>query len=808
MTVAAHGRRSFAIRQNDPRGFRFYGANRRMWEFLGPEAVLAGPFDTGKGQPLDALVYTPQGPRPIGDLVVGDLVLTPDGGIAPVTGVFPQGVRPVYRLTFSDGFSVLADDNHLWQVGWSFYPRETVNGKRRKIPGGRQDRWEVLSTGALYEKRLRWRAGTKKETRRKYWVPLTNPLAFAQKPVPMDPYLVGILLSEGSLSVDRAPVGFSSGDEEVLARVAEFYEVRHRGAYDYTLPYSDARKIMRELGLSGTTSGTKFVPDSYKYNAIEVRREVLRGLFDGDGTVDYRTGCVSYSTISEQLAHDVCFLIQSLGGFATINPRDLYTGNVDYRVNVFCENPADLFFLPRKKALCQPRQAPLRRMIDSIAYVGRQETVCIRVGHADHLYLTDHCLVTHNTITCLSKVHAFLSLFPGAQGLAVRKSYKALTGSALVTYEKKVLPYPPGHKLCPVSKYGGEKAEWYDYPNGSRLWCGGMDVAEKFLSAEFDIIYVAQAEELTLHEFEQLVGRATGRAGNSPYAQVIGDANPGPPTHWIRSRPGLKLFESRHQDNPDLYDQEKGEWTERGQARLDRLKTMQGLRYKRGFLGLWAGAEGLVYESWDPAIHIIDRFEIPGHYTRFRTFDFGFTHPFSCQWWAQDHDGRLYLYREIYHTQRTISEHCEGVNGRPGIIELSRGETYQANIADWGAEERAQLEKKGISTEPANKEIAPRIDAVMNRLKAAADDKPRLFILRDSLVEEDQELRASFRPTSVVDEFLSYVWPDVSGGRAARTQDEVPIDKDNHGMDAMGYMVMHLDGGAPYKKPGAVSYAR
>ena len=391
---------------------------------------------------------------------------------------------------------------------------------------------------------------------------------------------------------------------------------------------------------------------------------------------------------------------------------------------------------------------------------------------------------TGKTYAALYKLHTLLAKYPKARGLMVRKTYKSLVASAVVSYEQKVLPHPPDHPGCPVSRYGGERPEFYDYPNGSRLLLGGMDNADKFLSAEFDYIYVNQAEELSLDDWEKLTGRATGRAGNVPYPQVMGDCNPGPPRHWIRQRERLKLLKSRHEDNPALFDPSTGAMTDQGARTLATLDALTGVRYKRGRLGQWAGQEGMVYEDWDEDIHLLDRFDIPASWRRYRSIDFGYTNPFVCQWWAADEDGRLYLYREMYMTKRTVKAHAEQINA------LSVGERIQETIADHDASDRATLKENRISTVAAQKDVTLGIERVQERLKVQGDGRPRLFILRDSLVSVDAARAEEHKTTSTLDEIDGYVFPD---GKEGKAEDENPVKVDDHGMDAMRYMVMHLD---------------
>lgn len=421
---------------------------------------------------------------------------------------------------------------------------------------------------------------------------------------------------------------------------------------------------------------------------------------------------------------------------------------------------------------------------------------------------------TGKTMAALHKLHTLLAKYPNCRALMVRRSYASLKGSAVVTYEQKVLPYPPEHEKCPVFKVGGNNPAEYQYPNGSVLVLGGLDNPNKFLSAEYDYIYINQMEEIRLDDYEKLVGRATGRAGNAPYPQIMGDCNPDVPTHWILNRPRLTRFKSRHEDNPTLFDPVTGEITELGRRSLAALDAMTGVRYKRGRLGLWVGAEGQVYEEWDNGTHVVNRFAIPPSWRRIRVLDFGYRNSFVCLWIAIDGDGRMYVYRELYMTGRTVARH------KVDICIHSLGETYEATIADHDAEDRASLAEQtvindpalverlvkagfakdkggnvtlpGIQTKAADKRVKVGIERVQARLKAAGDGKPRLFLMVDSLIEEDPALKESYRPVCTKDEFPGYVWLQPGDGRPAK---EEPVKADDHGMDCIRYAVAYVDGG-------------
>ena len=403
---------------------------------------------------------------------------------------------------------------------------------------------------------------------------------------------------------------------------------------------------------------------------------------------------------------------------------------------------------------------------------------------------------TGKTITALNRLHLLLCKHAGARALMVRKTYQSLIQTAVVTYERKVLPAPPDTPGCPVDRMGGTRPDWYDYPNGSRLVTGGLDNPGKTLSSEYDFIYVNQAEELTEDEWQALTRAASGRAGHAPYSQVMGDCNPDVPDHWIKTRRRVTFIESRHEENPTIFDQVTGELI--APDRMAALDAMTGVRYKRGRLGLWVGRAGQVYE-FDPAIHLIDAAAVPPLVRHYRAIDFGYSNPFVCQLWGEDSDGRIYLVKELYQSQQTVNQLA------PQITAMSASHTVTATIADHDAEDRATLGEHGIKTLPADKRIKTGLDAVTERLKVAGDGKPRLYIVRDATLGQDTRLAEMRRPVSTEQEFPGYVWPDTKAGRAA---DEMPVKTDDHGMDALRYMVMYLDGGGGIPTAGVSSYAQ
>jgi phage terminase large subunit len=290
-----------------------------------------------------------------------------------------------------------------------------------------------------------------------------------------------------------------------------------------------------------------------------------------------------------------------------------------------------------------------------------------------------------------------------------------------------------------------------------------------------DIAWMEEAAEFTRADFDELLARMRGTA--APWRQIVLSTNPDADTHWINRDLIIggqaKVFYSSAKDNPT----NPADYL----ATLDKLT---GVRRDRLRDGKWVAAEGLVWDNYDPAIHLIDRFPIPAEWRRVRSVDFGYTNPFVCQWWAIDPDGRLYRYREIYRSQRIVEDHAKR------IVELSKGEVIEATVADHDAEDRATLQRHGIPTSPARKEISTGVQAVEQRLRVQGDGKPRLYLLRDSLVDRDKALETAHLPTCMEEEILAYVWPKAADGKPIKEQ---PVKMNDHGCDAMRYLVMRLE---------------
>jgi phosphate starvation-inducible protein PhoH and related proteins len=367
-------------------------------------------FMRGRAQPLSSAVLTPSGFRPIGSLRVGDLVVGSNGLPTPVLGVYPQGRKAIFRVHAQDGASTLCCGEHLWHVF-------TAEDLRRGKPG------RIVETRDMIG---RLRAAH----RHRFELPMLGaPVEFPHRDVPLDPYALGLLLGDGCLTGKTTP-SFSSADPELVAALEDRLdgiELRRRGnRIDFDLHHTAGHRggvitanpvtvALRELGLIGTRSNTKFVPELYAHNAASVRLAILQGLLDSDGglvTQRNRTCRIQYTTCSERLHKDVTFLVRSLGGI-TYSRRRKAAGRppgrvggrpVHHRADAFAMDirlPEGIepFRLRRKRSLYR-RDGGGRpaRFVHAIEPAGDAETICIQVAAADSLYVTDDFLLTHNTL--------------------------------------------------------------------------------------------------------------------------------------------------------------------------------------------------------------------------------------------------------------------------------------------------------------------------------------------------------------------------------------------------------------------------
>lgn len=385
--------------------------------------LIFGTTGAGKAQPLDARVHTPSGWKLMGEIQPGDAVSIPGGGEALVRGVFPQGEIPVFRITFSDGRTTEACGEHLWEIHHKHWNGKYKTGISRV--GCAKPR--ILTTQQL-KKQIASNKG-------KFSVRLSGLVEAPEVALPIDPYIMGAILGDGTIGKGNR-MSFTSKDPEIVAEINRLlpsnlvlskrnvktgieYQFKIAEGYQNAGWFKDTNRthhvthplksIIKELGLDEHRSWEKFIPAIYKAGSVQQRLSIIQGLMDTDGTID-KNGHAQFSTSSEQLAKDFQELIWSVGGIARITTKTpKYTngegekveGRTCYNVNIRIAEPR---LLVRASPLKSSRAAAMHQYSDTlkltvtqIEEVGRKPAQCIYVDHPDHLYITDNYIVTHNT---------------------------------------------------------------------------------------------------------------------------------------------------------------------------------------------------------------------------------------------------------------------------------------------------------------------------------------------------------------------------------------------------------------------------
>jgi len=274
------------------------------WEGYELMAVVLDEVAAFRGLGPNVPVLTPNGWVKNGSLKVGDNVIGKDGNPTRIIGVFPMGSKEVFEIEFGDGVKAQCSEDHIWNV--YEYSDEGIKANRN-----------------LQLKDFKSLTLKGKYNHNRYSIPVVEPVNFrANGDLPIDPYIMGILISGGGLTDG---IKFSTQDsfvvDEIQKRLPENLQVVHYQDYDYGISrkiWSGKNQVLdsvRDFSLN-LRSDLKFIPDIYLYASIEDRKALLAGLMDGDGATD--RGRESYSTTSDRLKDGIIELCRGLGGVPSV----------------------------------------------------------------------------------------------------------------------------------------------------------------------------------------------------------------------------------------------------------------------------------------------------------------------------------------------------------------------------------------------------------------------------------------------------------------------------------------------------------
>ena len=384
------------LKQHQEDGIKFLVGNKKC--------VLADQMGLGKMEPVSSIIPTPNGYKRMGDIQIGDKVFGSDGKPCDVLNVFPHKNKEIYEVTFSDGTKCECGLDHLWIV-------RTANNVRRN------QGWQVKSLKEMIKTGFEWSNGKSNYHSYKYEIPVTNAVEYQERQHYIHPYVLGMCIGDGNLCNGSVSISIPDFEKESVKNISErlneeykLNEDRSTNCPRYRIvhiknkigyPNRYIREIKRlNLNVHGNY---KFIPEEYKFDSIENRIELLKGLMDSDGSI--RNGNkIGYYTNSEKLANDVAELVFSLGGIARVHSYHRKKNEkevVEYHVMIQIKfNP---FRLTRKAEKYNPtfKKYCVKKIV-SAKYVRNEDAKCIEVNSYDNSYLTSNrYIVTHNTIQAI-----------------------------------------------------------------------------------------------------------------------------------------------------------------------------------------------------------------------------------------------------------------------------------------------------------------------------------------------------------------------------------------------------------------------
>lgn len=361
--------------------------------------LFCGGAGTGKCLPLNSDIMTLTGYKKMKDIQLGDSLIDGLGKECKVIGIYPQGIQPVYKVTFSDRTSTLCSLDHIWRVGWYSNKQATV-------------KWDDLTLKEIMKRGLKKKNNT---SGWKFRIPIPK-INCWNNSVPIDPYLLGVLLGDGDLG-SSSNIKVSLYEKDIFNKIKI---ILNNLGYDLHLCDNNKSEIKDySIVCSTETKGfinyinnldircrsiEKHIPQEYLFTTFENRIKLLQGLFDTDGYIDSHNNFI-FTTSSPKLSEDFAFLVRSLGGTDTIVEKPSgYKHNGYYiqchnHFNHYIKFDNDFEFctsIKHKKRIKNKQNAPLRRIIN-IEYVGEEECQCIAVDSLDSTYMINDLIVTHNT---------------------------------------------------------------------------------------------------------------------------------------------------------------------------------------------------------------------------------------------------------------------------------------------------------------------------------------------------------------------------------------------------------------------------
>jgi hypothetical protein len=690
---------------------------QRQAEFSNSEVddlFFGGQAGPGKQLHVETLIpvplfVDPSGFKKMGDIGVGDYVLSPSGH--PVKVIWCSDVdheADSYSVEFDTGETIVADSRHQW-LTMTGYERNSVfarseefrsirrmNRPSRALLNPTKPGVQLSVTRLNRERKYEYKdppAGkirtTKdildtiffRKTRINHSIKNTSPLHFQEQDLPMEPYLFGLWLGDGYSS--SGSIGMLESDwreiEKYVPPAKEHLDSKPPRKNPFlTKRFPGMTLIIRKMGVLKN----KHIPKIYLRASYQQRLSLLQGILDTDGTCSKSDGGIEIGFKSRRLIEDTHELICSLGIKCKISTRQVFCNGKNYgdfhRI-VFVSN-IPCFRLPRKfyRQSLQLRPNVFHRFIIGVKKTKSVPMRCIQVENEDGMYLVGRSFIpTHNSSAIIVAAAIRRMKYPGSKGLILRRTYPELEKS-LIQKSREIYP------MFGANYHEANKA--WRFPNGSILYFGYCESDKdvfQFQSAEYQDIWFDEASHFTEFQISYITSRCRSTIpGCKPIIRLA--SNPGNIGHhylkkryiepyktnkiWTDQLTGktLSFIPARLEDNPAMMELDPGYKM--------RLKDLGEQKYMALAEGSWEVSEGQ-YFDYDLRVGkgVLPYKRVPDSDTfKFLSMDWGYSEPACILWWELMPSGRIFIYRELYVTRLSPKELAQR------IIEMSPvGEKYE-----------------------------------------------------------------------------------------------------------------------------------
>lgn len=352
----------------------------------GTFTTVIGTTGSGKSIPSHTMIPTPQGMRKVSDLNLYDSVFDKEGQPTTVLGIFPQGEKVDYLLTFEDGRTAIASPDHLWEVVDPYDVPQVITTKE-------------IELGIAQGKVIR--------------IPMCSPVQYENpvKDQSLYPYALGVILGGMELDISELYIPGAQLDREIILHIPDeskelialfcefttsYYEKLEDDTDAYRFHFVDGHDIMRYSDLF--TNSVMNTANLYKTAPYTARLSLLTGLMDvcGYATMDHP---IAFTTQYPDVADLMVNIGRSMGYHAYIRSKN---------------NNTEIFFgCEQTEAICSFRvyRETIIQSINNTIYqdyrylrvkkvepIGtKSDHTCLYVSAYDHCFITENYVVTHNT---------------------------------------------------------------------------------------------------------------------------------------------------------------------------------------------------------------------------------------------------------------------------------------------------------------------------------------------------------------------------------------------------------------------------